>query len=423
MIIKRREEKILSEERGWILVYGRRKVGKTFTIRRAIPWDLYCTITRSGNVILEEGSNRKITSQENAIKKVTELLRENKTVVIDEFQRINPEYMEIIALEHPNGRLIASGSSFKIFQEIFSKRSPLLGLFSAIRFEIIRAADVIASISELLKDKLDVKGTLIWGVLLRDPWVIPMFNVENNPIEEISRKIWQIVMTSQSLIGEVFTEEERRLTRTYEAIMRLIAEGTWDLSELASILSSRGLISGGRESITGVLDVLSKIGIITKIPLWKSRKRFYYKISSPIVSIALYADQKLGISEGIGQLGDKGILYYPLGMEFQFSIGELLAEYYNATMSYSILPEGDIDVVLLKRNRPIIAFEISLRSVEDEEIKRLRDMAEKLGIRKIGVVSIGEKYEGKEAVNVAMSGDDIIKIARNIAAGIYGRNI
>lgn len=414
MIIKRCEEKILTEEKGWVLVYGRRKVGKTFTIRRSIPWDLYCTITRSGNVILEEGSDRKITSQENAIKRITELLRENKTVVIDEFQRINPEYTEIIALEHPNGRLVVSGSSFKLFQKIFSKRSPLLGLFSAIRFEIIRTADVIASISELLKDKLDVKDILIWSVLLRDPWIIPMFNVKNDPIDEISKKIWQIVMTSQSLIGEVFTEEERRLTRTYESVMRLIAEGTWDLSELASILSSQGLISGGRESITGVLDVLNKIGIITKIPLWKSRKRFYYKISSPIVSIALYADQKLGISEGIGQLSDKSILYCPLGMEFQFSIGELLAEYYNAMMSYSILPEGDIDVVLLKRNRPIIAFEISLGSVKDEEIKRLRNMAEKLGIRKIGVVSIGEKYEGKEAVDVAMNGEDIIKVARNI---------
>ena len=176
------------------------------------------------------------------------------------------------------------------------------------------------------------------GAILRNPWVIPMFNIEANPIDELSRKIEQIIMTSGSLIGEVFTEEERRLTRTYEAVIRLISEGLWDLSEIASILSSRGLISGGRESITGILDVLNKIGIIAKIPLWKSRKRFYYKILSPIVSIALYVDQKLGISEGIGKMHDESMLYCPLGVEVQFSMGELLAEYYRATMAYSIVP-------------------------------------------------------------------------------------
>jgi len=62
-----------------------------------------------------ESWREKNCLQENAVRRITELLRDNKTVVIDEFQRINPEYMGLIALEHPNGRLIASGSSFKLF--------------------------------------------------------------------------------------------------------------------------------------------------------------------------------------------------------------------------------------------------------------------------------------------------------------------
>jgi len=76
-------------------------LGKTFTIRQTVPWDLYCTITRTGSVILEKAGERRIVSQENAVRRITELLRDNKTVVIDEFQRINPEYMELIALKHP----------------------------------------------------------------------------------------------------------------------------------------------------------------------------------------------------------------------------------------------------------------------------------------------------------------------------------
>ena len=157
------------------------------------------------------------------------------------------------------------------------------------------------------------------GAILRNPWVIPMFNIEANPIDELSRKIEQIIMTSGSLIGEVFTEEERRLTRTYEAVIRLISEGLWDLSEIASILSSRGLISGGRESITGILDVLNKIGIIAKIPLWN-----------------------------------------------------------------------------------------------DEKVKKLRDVAEKLGIRRIGVISLGKRYEGKAEVDVTLEAKDLVRISREI---------
>ncbi|MCD6157094.1 MAG: hypothetical protein J7J27_01890 [Euryarchaeota archaeon] len=146
-----------------------------------------------------------------------------------------------------------------------------------------------------------------------------MFNIEANPIDELSRKIEQIIMTSGSLIGEVFTEEERRLTRTYEAVIRLISEGLWDLSEIASILSSRGLISGGRESITGILNVLNKIGIIAKIPLWN-----------------------------------------------------------------------------------------------DEKVKKLRDVAEKLGIRRIGVISLGKRYEGKAEVDVTLEAKDLVRISREI---------
>ena len=157
------------------------------------------------------------------------------------------------------------------------------------------------------------------GAILRNPWVIPMFNIEANPIDELSRKIEQIIMTSGSLIGEVFTEEERRLTRTYEAVIRLISEGLWDLSEIASILSSRGIISGGRESITRILDVLNKIGIIAKIPLWN-----------------------------------------------------------------------------------------------DEKVKKLRDVAEKLGIRRIGVISLGKRYEGKAEVDVTLEAKDLVRISREI---------
>ncbi len=58
LVLGRSEQRELGEKRGWLLIYGRRKVGKSFLIRRAFKWDLYITATRAGDAILEEGWRR-----------------------------------------------------------------------------------------------------------------------------------------------------------------------------------------------------------------------------------------------------------------------------------------------------------------------------------------------------------------------------
>jgi hypothetical protein len=38
--LERREAELIRRARGWLLVYGRRKIGKTFLLRREVAWDL-----------------------------------------------------------------------------------------------------------------------------------------------------------------------------------------------------------------------------------------------------------------------------------------------------------------------------------------------------------------------------------------------
>ncbi|MEM3227829.1 MAG: hypothetical protein QXK65_02695, partial [Candidatus Micrarchaeaceae archaeon] len=52
--IERRERKDLAANKGWILVYGRRKVGKTYMLRRYVSWDIYILALKTGQFLIEK---------------------------------------------------------------------------------------------------------------------------------------------------------------------------------------------------------------------------------------------------------------------------------------------------------------------------------------------------------------------------------
>jgi len=47
LIVPRSEVEKLREVTGWILIYGRRKTGKTFLVRKFLRYDSYYFISRS----------------------------------------------------------------------------------------------------------------------------------------------------------------------------------------------------------------------------------------------------------------------------------------------------------------------------------------------------------------------------------------
>ncbi len=66
-----------------------------------------------------------------------------------------------------------------------------------------------------------------------------------------------------------------------------------------------------------------------------------------------------------------------MGKEFQFSLGEMLAEYISGRRGYTILPnrEGDIDIIILdaKGKKPIIGYEAKIGKIEAEDAKGCRE--------------------------------------------------
>jgi AAA+ ATPase superfamily predicted ATPase len=389
MEILRREYKDLKNVEGWMLIYGRRKVGKSFLIRKYVNHDLYYVITRDLQAYFpSDGSFRKL---DEAFVQSFKALREGKTVVIDEFQRLPEKYWDGLSAEHPNGKLILVGSSFRVMKKLVDKRSPLLGLVLPYKLDIIHYADVLSQ----------VKDPLL-SLIYRDPWSINFVK----GLKDLEEKAYQLYMVAKALIGEIFEEEERQLTMLYEAVLLSLAEGEWNTPIISGALNSKGF-NVTPSTVSGILDTLVNMGLVEKIKIYGDRRRarWYYRISSPIISLMFYAEAKYNVSftETLGEL--------PIGREVQFSIGEMMAEYKNLTFAYS--PYEDIDVVLLNNDKPVIGYEVKLGRFSKSEGEKSVERIRRAGIPKAGLISLTEKPNFSLADEV-LGPEDLVKIAEYV---------
>ena len=152
-----------------------------------------------------------------------------------------------------------------------------------------------------------------------------------------------------------------------------------------------------------MVNKLSKMGLVQKIPTL-SREN-YYKIRSPPLSLSLYAESKYAISER-----DIGVRDLPIGREVQFSIGEILSKYFGGVQYYS--PKEDIDVVIVKKKKPIWAFEVKIGEISSSEakeaVKRMSKVAEK-----VGLVSLRERPP--EYGDLSIGPKELLEIASQLA--------
>jgi predicted AAA+ superfamily ATPase len=370
------------------LIYGRRKTGKTFLARKYFRHDLYFVVTRDSRAFYPDTGELK--DLEGAVREALDYLKSDKRVVIDEFQRLPERYWDYLATVADRGVLLLLGSSFRVMTRLVDRNSPLLGLVLPYKLNVISYADALASLRNPLL-----------SVILRDPWTVRFVK----DVKDVQDKAYQLYMASKGLIGEVFEEEERQLTALYEAVLLALAEGEWNTPIIANSLSSRGL-RVTPSTVSSVLDVMAKIGLVDKLPLYKAKgkARFYYRVSSPILSLMLYAEAKYNVSstEEVGEL--------PLGREAQFSVGELLAEAKGLTQAYS--PYEDIDVVLLDKGRPVIGYEVKVGSISKSECERAKERIRSAGVPRVGVASLAERPNCD--VDEALGPEDLFGLARAV---------
>ncbi|ACP37407.1 AAA family ATPase [Saccharolobus islandicus] len=378
--LRRREEKKIASIKNWTLIYGRRKTGKTTLVKSALKYDTYIIIGDVNNAITQSD---EIVRIEKALEEVKRTLKNGGIAVIDEFQRLPEIYWSLIASWAPSGILVAIGSSYGIVNKVFDRNSPLLGIFTPLEIGLISYEDVLSQLNDP-----------VLSVLYRDPWIIPFIE----SYDELKKRIKEFSLVAKGLIGEVFKEEERQLTDLYYKILLTLGEGVWRSKEIA------GIVQREEPTITSMINKLAKMGLVSKI--LTLGKENYYKVSSPPLSLILYAESKYMVSER-----DALIEELPIGREVQFSIGEMLAKYFGGQLYYS--PKEDIDVVIVRKKKPIWAFEIKMGEITKSEalnsIKRMSKVSER-----VGFVSLKEKPNDYGDLNLGPK--ELMQIAKELSS-------
>ena len=180
------------------------------------------------------------------------------------------------------------------------------------------------------------------------------------------------------------------------------------------------MISGGLPTVTGLLERLVNMGLLEKIPLWKTKgSRCYFKHKSPLLSIIYSLDLKLNLTEGDGKKIDRKIVSNLLEKEFQFALGEMLSKYFGGVRSYAILPNsgGDIDIVILdaQGKKPIIGYEVKLKEFNVREAEKAIETIHSYGIPKAGLISASAKPPSVKESFMELGPEELINIARQIS--------
>ncbi len=352
---------------GWTLVYGRRKVGKTYMLKRFVDWDLYLLVGLEGTVWVEGADVGRLDSMDAVVDLVMRSLRSGRTVIIDEFQRMSMGTLERIASVHPDGRLILSGSSMGVMNRVLGPGSPLLGRFREKRVMLVGPEDMYT---------VYPKGLPIdHAPYLSDPWTVPIMGGKD-VLRDLYGLLGGTVNTIPSLIGEIFHVEDRSLSEVYQGIMGCIGAGTTRSAKIASTLYLRDVIKKDSSShVSSYINTLKKMGLVKEIGIF-GQKRSAYRLASPVFAVYYQMDSLYGLERGLPGLEEvKENLRRIHQRCMEDYLVHLLARSMGGYARYSFEPEIDA-VVVDRKGRPRASIEVKWGRLRNSDVDEFLEKTE-----------------------------------------------
>lgn len=365
MIIERPElSQALETSGNWSLVYGRRKTGKTFLVKNFLSYSSYYFVKRDLTIL--KGESNQSISYETLLELLDRDLEQGKTVVIDEFHRLGQDFFDRLHAKDKKGKLILISSTLFMSKKLLKENSPLLGTLSEFQVNLLSLSNILPALAD--RD-LNNKEKLELALLLREPIAIDYINHDSHPT--FSQVLLTSLRTLPGFVGEIFTEEDRKLSQRYEGILRSVASGRSVSGEIADYLHAHNLIEKNDPSlIQQYLTNLVDFGLLKKVKIYGKRKQ-RYKHVSPLLRLFYYGDEHYNITETrpsereIGRIVDELIPHI-----VEDEVRTRLADKHDLQEAMMETPDYDIDACLLRFKSPELVAEVKWKSnIGNSDIK------------------------------------------------------
>jgi hypothetical protein len=270
-------------------------------------------------------------------------------------------------------------STLYLSKKILSDKSPLLGLVSEISLGLFPLDSCFKEIHKLGFDK---KESMELAVFCREPTTIDYIKKGREAREIITEIMSTMKYVVPALLGEIFIEEEKQISKIYEGILRAISIGKNRAGEIANYLFSKKLIK--KESSTTIQQYLKNLiefGILKRVLIF-NKNEYNYDLASPLIKLYFYADEKYNFSEEASQEKAKLILSELIPKLMESNIREHLAYKYGLREAKIVEKDREIDVCLLRFQKPQLIGEIKWGKIKEKDIKKAEETLQKIGAKK-----------------------------------------
>ena len=228
--------------------------------------------------------------------------------------------------------------------------------------------------------RLGNKGLVETAIMLREPIAIEYFDEKKSAKGIMSDILAGSANAMPTLFGEIFLEEDRKASATYEGIIRAIANGKVTSGGISSSLFSKRLTAKDDPSfVQSYLGVMAQIGLLKRIKVY-NKNRFVYKIVSPLMRLFFYADEKYGISQRrINDAESERIIDELIPHIVEDNIREHIAAKLGLEENVLEAKDYEIDGVFLRFKKPVALLEVKWgRKIGGRDIRKVEEKLDRL---------------------------------------------